>query len=111
MAQFIVKTTFENYSPKDGRFRVETTIKIQFETSNEIYSPKDCKFKVETIEQKLKRSFSDYMKFFIKRRMNIEERQEKGNVEEKILEEDFESESIETDEDDFSLSSNETVST
>ena len=56
MAKFIVETTFEVYSPKDWKFRVEMT----------------TKFKVETTQRKLKKMVQWFREFFRRRRLKTE---------------------------------------
>ena len=51
MANFTVETTVEIYSPKDCKFRAETTIKCKNETAIEGYSQSDWKFRVKTTMQ------------------------------------------------------------
>ena len=77
MANFIVETTVVVYSPKDWKFRVETTIM----------------FKVGPAEQKLKKEFSViFFELFMKRHLKIEEGHEKVKVVKEGTEEGCESE-------------------
>ena len=65
-----------------AKFLVETTV--------EIYSPKDPKFRFETTKWNWRRIFCFFVMFSIKGRLENEERQEEVTVEEEGIEEDCE---------------------
>ena len=46
MAEFVVETTFDVYSPKDWMFPVQTTIKFEVEATMEVFSPEEWKLKL-----------------------------------------------------------------
>ena len=92
MGKFEVKMAVEVYSPKDWKFRVESTNKLKMKTTIEVFSPKHwrfrvkntIKFKVNMTEQKLKKKFvviifndfffkKDILKLKIQKRVNVEE--------------------------------------
>ena len=56
--KFKIATTIEVYTPKDWKFRVETTIKFKIATTIEVYSLNDWRFQVERAEQKLRKKIS-----------------------------------------------------
>ena len=93
MAKIIVERTVEAFSPRDWKLQVETTMKFKVETTIKVYSPEDWNFRVQTNEQKFNKNFFlIFLDFLIKRRLKMEERQKRVNVEKEGIEEGCDSE-------------------
>ena len=86
-----------------AKFIVETTV--------EVYSPNDWKFKVETTEKIEENFFIEFLISPEKKRLKIEERQEKGDIEEKKEKRLFRVKVEKLHEDEFSRWSHQIVST